>query len=701
LQSIGIASKLGYTLIVAEKRECAERIAKALDDNGIPSRYEANGIPYFSASNNGKRLIIVPSVGHLYTMAPQQESVASYPVFAVAWTAAYLFNKRLKHTKKWIETFSKLSEGASDFISATDYDIEGELIGYTILKYACGDKEQKAKRMLFSTLTKKELQESYNNLSKELNFRLIESGETRHMVDFLWGINLSRALTSAVKKTAKRYISLSAGRVQGPTLKFLVNREKEIQGFIPLRFWRIYAEVKIGNLPYPAEYFVSRIDSESEAEQIVGKSLKQDGFVEDVNVSTYEHRPPIPFDLGLLQAESYRLFGYTPSQSLRAAEKLYLKALISYPRTSSQKIPLNIDCRKIISSLSTSSTYRKFVEKLLLKSELIPTQGKNEDQAHPSIYPTGNLPKNHLDSVTLNVFDLIVKRFLSVFGSPAIREKTRISIAVNDETFHLDGFRTLDQGWYSFYTPYVITEEVQLPPLSIGQKVLFSNVCYKQLQTPPPPRYTASSLLKLLEKQKIGTKSTRSEIIDILYKRAYITEKKIVVSELGLKIYEVLQKYCQEVVSVKFTRILEERMEKIEKGLDEKRAVLGYNVKKLETILLKFKQNEEIIGNSIVGAIKKGTLEKQVIGACPVCAKGKLVVVRSRTTGKRFAGCSNFSEGLCNAAFPLPQFQYKIKLKRKICKICSWPMITVSSGKRFWDLCLNPACPKKKNRIKI
>ncbi len=195
----------GYTLIISEKREAAERIARALDDTDNPRKLDEHGVPYYEARNGGRRLIVAPAVGHLYTIAPARQGGFYFPVFNVRWVPAFLFNKSAAHTGKWIDAISKLAEGASDFISGTDYDIEGEVIGYTILKYACGGKEGKAKRMVFSTLTREELRKSYADAAEEIDFRLAEAGETRHIVDFLWGINLSRALSLAVKSAGSGY----------------------------------------------------------------------------------------------------------------------------------------------------------------------------------------------------------------------------------------------------------------------------------------------------------------------------------------------------------------------------------------------------------------------------------------------------------------------------------------------------------------
>ena len=159
---------MGLTFILAEKQEAAKRIAYALDDNHSAKLLTKGDVPYFEATNNGNTLRIISAVGHLYTIAPKKRGYA-YPVFDVHWVAAHNFNRRLAYTKKWIDAIAEVSRDAAECISATDYDVEGELIGYTTLRFACKEKEREAKRMVFSTLTDVELQRAFSDLVSELD----------------------------------------------------------------------------------------------------------------------------------------------------------------------------------------------------------------------------------------------------------------------------------------------------------------------------------------------------------------------------------------------------------------------------------------------------------------------------------------------------------------------------------------------------
>ncbi|MBC7131089.1 DNA topoisomerase I, partial [Candidatus Bathyarchaeota archaeon] len=457
-----------YTLIITEKPDAARRIATALDKNGKAKKRTINGVPFYVA-DRGKEIVVVPALGHLYTVAEERAGRNYYPVYTFRWVPRYFAERKAKQIRVWLEVISKLAEDAEDFIDACDYDIEGSLIGYCILRYACGNKEKKAKRMKYSTLTKSELEESYNNLLPTLDFGLIQAGRTRHEIDWLYGINLSRALTIAAKDWSGIYSTISTGRVQGPTLNFLVVREKEIRSFVPTPYWEIKAEIEINGEIFEAEYEKAPIEIRKEAEAVVRYCSGKDGEIEKIEIRKFRQMPPIPFDIGSLQTEAYGLFGYTPRRTLDIAQRLYLDALISYPRTSSQKLPPSINYKEILKNLGRVPGYKKLASDLLSKDELKPHEGKKEDPAHPAIYPTGNLPERPLSEPEKRIWDLVVRRFMAVFGEPAIRQTAKVRVNINGHRFYLRGRQTVKEGWLRFYEPYVRSKEVILPRIEEGE----------------------------------------------------------------------------------------------------------------------------------------------------------------------------------------------------------------------------------------
>jgi DNA topoisomerase-1 len=688
-----------YTLIVTEKPDAAQRIASALDTNGKTSKKEEKGVPYYVAKRD-REIVVVPAIGHLYTVTGDRSERNYYPVFNFKWVPRYVAERGAKQIRIWLETISKLAKDADMFIDACDYDIEGSIIGYCILKYACGNKESVSKRMKYSTLTKEELEKSYAELLPHLDFALIEAGRTRHEVDWLYGINLSRALTIAARDWSGKYATLSTGRVQGPTLRFLVAREKAIRSFVPTPYWEIKAEVEINGTIFEAEYEKDVIETKNEANAILNECKGKSGEVEKIEVKQFQQLPPTPFDLGALQSEAYSLFGYTPMRTSDIAQRLYLEALISYPRTSSQKLPPTINYEAILKNLGKVSEYKKLTTELLAKPELKPKEGKKEDPAHPAIYPTGKLPERVLSDQEKNLWDLVVRRFMAVFEEPAIRQSMKVHINVNGHRFFLRGRQILKEGWLHFYGPYVRSEEVLLPPIEEGQKVKIKRVISEDKFTKPPPRYNPGSLLKRMEEEEIGTKATRADIIQTLYDRKYIRDERMVVTDLGFEVMEVLKQYCPTVVSVKLTKELEERMNKIQLNNEKRENILVDAVEILKPVIEELKEKEKLIGEQLSNAIKRARLEERMVGTCPVCNSGKLMILYSRKTGKRFIGCTNYFKKLCSASFPLPQ-RGIVRPLGKSCRGCGWPTVQVRiKGRRPWNLCFNPKCPIKEERMK-
>lgn len=689
-----------YTLIITEKPDAARRIASALDIGGKPRKMKQNRMSYYMVKRD-KEIVVVPALGHLYTVAAAEKTARTrYPVFSFKWVPRYIAEKEAKHIRPWLETIGELAKDADAFIDGCDYDIEGSIIGYNILKYACGDKEKQAKRMKYSTLTKEELEKSYEEPLPNLDFALIEAGLTRHEVDWLYGINLSRALTTAAKNHSGKYYTLSTGRVQGPTLKFIATREKAIKTFVPTPYWELKAQIAIDEQIFEAQYEKEKIEAKHEANNILKACEGKTGIAEKTERKQFSQPPPTPFDFGSLQSEAYSTFGYSPRLTSKIAQRLYLDALTSYPRTSSQKLPPVIDYEAILKNLNKAQEYRTLTAELLSKSELRPHEGKKEDPAHPAIYPTGNLPQRVLGNSGKNLWDLIIRRFMAAFAGAAIRQTVKISINISGRHFYLSGRHTLKEGWLRFYDPYAKRQESFLPQIKEGQPITIRKIISEGRFTKPPPRYNPSSLLRKMEDTEIGTKATRADVIQTLFDRNYVKDEKMTVTTLGFEVLAVLEKYCPTVISTKLTRELEEKMSKIHINNEKEENVIEHTIEILKPSLEKLKENEKPVGEQLSKAIEESKTEERTIGICPTCKTGRLTITYSRKTGKRFVGCTNYFKNLCNTSFPLPQ-QGIIRPLGKYCPKCSWPTIQVRTrGKHPWILCFNSYCPSKKERSK-
>ncbi|MHA1771425.1 MAG: DNA topoisomerase I [Candidatus Thorarchaeota archaeon] len=685
-------------MVISEKPMAAERIAYALDEDHSPQSIKKGKVSYFECKRGEDSLLVVYALGHLFELK-QTEKGWTYPRLETQWVPKYEVDKKAGATKTIINLIKRLSREIDKFVIATDYDIEGSLIGYLTLKYACKSDPHKASRMRFSTLTREEIEQAYLDMSDKLDFPMIESGCTRHLVDWLYGINLTRALTLAIKRASGWFKIVSTGRVQGPVLSFVAEREREINTFVPVPHWAIDAVGTFKDRKVRLEYSRRRIDTYQDARGIVQDLEGQMLTVNKIRRSQNSVEPPIPFNLSGLQSEAYRHFGFKPSRTLALAQRLYLDALISYPRTSSQKIPANIDTMKILVELETQKTYSKMVDMVLSEGRKVPMQGKKDDPAHPAIHPTGKRPDRRLTPSEKKVYDLIVCRFLALFGQDSQRESTRADLEYEGHVFYLRGKRILEPGWILLYGKYTKFDEQELPPIEEGDLIKIDSIRADEKYENPPSRFNPSSLLKRMEREGLGTKATRAGIVDSLKSRGYTLNDRFEVSTLGYAVFETLENHIPKILSVEFTKLLEQEMEWIREGKRSQTEVLHAARTELLEILEKFRDQEEIIGNELVEGLQRYWREQQEIGPCPKCGEGTLMIVRSPKTGKRFLGCSRYKEGGCDQTFPLPQRGKIVPLDKK-CEFCGYQMIKVVSGRRTWETCINwTECPGRQKDL--
>ena len=690
---------MSKVMLITEKPTAARRIAHALDENKAPTEVKKRGASYYDCKRGDDDLIVVYALGHLFELK-QTVKGWTYPRMETSWVPKYEVEKKATQTKPIINLIRRLSKDIDTFVVATDYDIEGSLIGYLTLKYACNAEPEKACRMFFSTLTDSDIQNAFDNMADELDFPMIEAGQVRHEIDWLYGINLTRALTLAVKNTAGWFKIVSTGRVQGPALSFVAEREQSINLFVPDPYWVIEAKTMHNDVEIDLEYSKKRVETMNDADDIVRALDGQTAIVDSINRRTTTQQPHPPFNLSTLQAEAYRHFGFKPSRTLAIAQSLYLDAVISYPRTNSEKLPETLDLKEILTGLGKMKTYASMVKQVFKAGNLTPVQGKKSDPAHPAIHPTGAKATKRLTPSEKKLFDLIVRRFLALFGESATKEHLRADIKHENHILYLRGLRILEQGWMEFYGPYAKTNERDLPEISEGESLLLSPVRNLEKHTQPPSRFNPASLLKLLERENLGTKGTRARIVDSIKSRGYTLNDRFELSTLGYALFETLESYIPDILSPELTRYLEKEMDDIQQEVKNRKDVLTRAKVDLLELLENFRSQEEDIGNDLVAGLQRYWKSKEELGTCPKCGEGTLRVIRSSKTGKRFVGCSNYSDGKCDQTFPLPQ-KGDITPLDKTCPHCGYLMFQVASGRRKWETCINwTECPGRKDDLK-
>ncbi|MBI2971061.1 MAG: DNA topoisomerase I [Candidatus Aenigmarchaeota archaeon] len=681
-----------YTLIIAEKPSASKSIAEALAD-GKPVKMQEEGSRayWFEFERDGSRFVCAPAVGHLFTLK-QQSKGWDYPAFDVDWVPSFKASKGALFSQPYYLNIEKLAKDAGDVIIATDYDDEGEVIGVNILRFLLGRKD--AARMKFSTMTKEELLDSYAHTTT-INKNLVESGYTRHYLDYMWGISLTRALTNAIKAAQKRFRILSTGRVQGPVLHLLGKHEKKIKAFKPKPFWEIDMTVRIGKQQFTAVYHEDKLWDKKEADSILKKASAKSASVSDIRKKLMTQKPPVPYNTTAFLTDIYRYFGYAPQQGLNIAESLYQAGLISYPRTNSQQLPKDINYKKILTSLGKQGTYAKDAAFLLSRKELTPMQGKATSAAHPAIYPTGETPKKKMTSMQQRVYDLVVRRFLAVFGDPAKRESQTVVLTANGEQFMLRGTKTIEAGWTLLYGKYAARDEITLPVLKQGDTLAIDKVNQTEKETQPPARYSQGSVLKAMEQAGLGTQATRAQILQILYNRGYIIGKSIEVTDLGMQLADILERNIAPVVSERLTRHFEEECDGVEKGTTKRGDVIEEAKKELTKICNEFRKKEKKIGEELTSAVIATQDKQSILGTCKSCG-GTLKVHKLWRTGKRFVGCTGYKKG-CRTGYPLPR-EGLIISQEKECASCKTPIIQVyQQGRRPFRMCLDPLCETKKD----
>ncbi|MBI2547842.1 DNA topoisomerase I [Candidatus Woesearchaeota archaeon] len=676
-----------YELIISEKPKAAQKIAEALA-NGKAIKKVYQGVPYYEITRGNKDIVVAAAVGHLYGLAQKGKSTWTYPQFDVEWKLTADMSKDARYAKKYYTLLKKLAKDAREFTIACDYDVEGEVIGLNILRFIC--KQKDAHRMKFSTLTKPDIVEAYDHKSPTLNWGQANAGETRHELDWYYGINVTRALSAAIRQSG-RFKVLSSGRVQGPALKIIVDREKEIKAFIPVPYWQIELHGRVNNGMLQAWHKQDKFWNKEDATRIFTKikDCKQ-GMVVQIERSQMQQPPPVPFDLTTLQTEAFRHLHIKPKDTLEIAQELYTSGYISYPRTSSQQLPPTIGYKHLLTNVGKQDKYKAYCEKLLQKKTLQPNNGKKTDPAHPAIYPTGIV--GEMEGNEVRVYDLIVRRFLATFGDPALRETNTITLEVRAEPFVAKGTRTVVKGWHELYGPYAKFKEEELPPVQEKDQVSVEEIFLHDKETQPPKRYTQASLIKELEARGLGTKSTRASIIDTLFQRGYVYEDPIHATDLGMATVTMMGQYTPMMVDEELTRHFEGEMEEIREGKKKPVTVLAEAKEVLTKTLKEFKEKEKKIGQGLITAEQETRKAMNELGPCPVCGKGQLTM-KSGKYGK-FIACTAYPA--CTATFKLPQFGL-IKPSKQACVQCQYPEITIiRKGKQPQNICINPECPSKK-----
>jgi DNA topoisomerase-1 len=370
--------------------------------------------------------------------------------------------------------------------------------------------------------------------------------------------------------------------------------------------------------------------------------------------------------------------GFTAATAMRIAESLYMRGYISYPRTDNTVYPAGLNVDNILNKLKTA--FPDEVHLVNTKRRDRPTRGKTLSKDHPPIHPVGGAATDKLNKQEWKIYDLIVRRFLATFTANARSVVSRAEITINDEVFVAEGYELIEKNWRAIY-PYFQKQDTWLDLIE-GATAAIEEITKVENETTPPKRYQQGSLLAEMEKNNLGTKSTRHEIIEKLYRRKYIKGKHMRPTLTGMAVTEALKRSADHITKPGMTAELEQEMNEIAEGHKELQEVVADSRILLKEALRTLEGRKDIIGK----VIKEAMFKQKFMGRCAACG-GNLTMLTSRK-GKRFIGCDNFPK--CRNSYPLPQ-RGTILFEDEYCATCRAPIIT-SVYRRKWKKCVNPDC---------
>ncbi|MFB6102004.1 MAG: DNA topoisomerase I, partial [Haloplanus sp.] len=537
------------------------------------------------------------------------------------------------------------------------YDREGELIGkeaYELVREV--NDEAPVDRVRFSSITDREVQEAFAD-PDDLDFDLAAAGEARQIIDLMWGASLTRFLSLSARQLGEDFISV--GRVQGPTLKLIVDREREIDAFDPEDYWELFATLAKDDETFEAQYFYIDDDG-TEADRVWDGETAEtvheilDGAstatVEEVRRRTRTDDPPAPFNTTkFIRAASG--IGYSAQRAMSIAEDLYTAGYVTYPRTDNTVYPEDLDPRELLDDLSTGRRFGDAAADLLDAADLTPTAGDEETTDHPPIHPTGELPApSDLTEDEWEVYELVVRRFLATVADAATWEHLRVvaSIAADEEpdpSLKANGKRLLDPGYHAVY-PYSSASENAVPDVVEGEKLAVTETRFEAKQTQPPRRYGQSRLIETMEEMGIGTKATRHDVIQKLYDRGYIEGDPPRPTRLARGVVEASEEFADLIVSEEMTAQLEADMQAIARGEATLEDVTEESREMLKRVFDRLTDSREALGDHLRESLKAD----KTVGPCPEC--GDDLVIRRSRNGSYFVGCDGYPD--CDFTLPLP-----------------------------------------------
>jgi DNA topoisomerase I len=597
----------------------------------------------------GKDFTVYASYGHVRDLIPKTGAVDPENNFAMKY-------EPLEKSQKHINAIIKAVKGADTLYLATDPDREGEAIAWHVLELLKKAlKKQDIHRIVFHEITKTALQDALTH-PRDIAMDLVDAQQARRALDYLVGFNLSPLLWKKIRR------GLSAGRVQSPALRMIVEREEEIEKFKAEEYWTITANAAFSSKNFSAkliEYQNKKITQFSITDETSAKTTEKDlltkanGKLKVANVEKKQRKrnPAPPFITSTLQQEAARKLFFSAKRTMVLAQQLYegidigegSTGLITYMRTDSVNL-----AQEALTDIRATIAERFGKDNLPENPNFYKTKSKNAQEAHEAIRPTSSArtPENlakFLNPDQLKLYSLIWKRTLACQMIPAVLDTVAIDLTCGEvgNTFRANGSTIKIPGFIAVYLEGVDDakdeqkdgEDVLLPELKIGDIVDLLGILSEQHFTEPPPRYSEASLIKTLEEYGIGRPSTYAAIIDTLQLREYVTleNKRFKPTDVGSVVNKFLTTYFTSYVDYDFTAKLEDQLDAVARG-----------ERKYLPLLKEFWQPFKTLIDATEEGVKRADVTQEALDEkCPEC--GKPLSIRLGKRGK-FIGCTGYPE---------------------------------------------------------
>lgn len=661
---------------IAEKPSVAGELAKILGANTRKDGYyEGNGYQ------------ITWTFGHLCGLQEPHEYTDKWK----SWNLSYLpmipqtFKIKVMENsgvQKQFSTIEKLVGMAEEVINCGDAGQEGELIQRWVLQKA-GCKAP-IKRLWISSLTEESIKEGFTKLQDSEKFdNLYFAGSARAIGDWLLGMNATRLYT--LKYGGNKQV-LSIGRVQTPTLALIVNRQKEIENFIPQPFWELKTDYREISFSATSGRFNDKEEALKKLEEIKGKEFE----IKDISTKEAKEYPPKLFDLTSLQVECNKKYDFSADETLKIIQSLYEKKLTTYPRVDTTYLPNDI-YPKAMGILQSLEPYKNLVSPLenkkLRKSTKVFDDKKITD--HHAIIPT-NVFTHNMTPNEKRVYDLVARRFIAVFYPDCEVANTTCIGETNSIQFKTIGKQILEKGWREVFD--LKTEDNILPEFIIGEKGEHKPDLQEK-QTQPPKYFTEATLLRAMETagrsvedeelreamkdNGIGRPSTRASIIETIFKRKYIQKerKRLVATITGIELIDTINNELLK--SAELTGMWEKKLRDIELGNYDVKEFMN-EMKQMVTDVVVDVKNSNSKSITIIEDEKKEEVKSKIIEKkdsyipCPKCENGHII------KGKKAWGCTNYNNG-CKTTIPIEYLGKKLT-KKQIEDLCKKKQTSIIKG---------------------